>query len=390
MKSIKGKTMKVNSKDIRLKKKKLLFFIGISFFVLSSCSGTSKKEEEDNRAYRIEGDAVLLTAESPIHSKLGFETVAEEDFILEMTSAGTVKTIPNAYAEIASPFAGRVLRSFVRLGQKVQPGSPIFELSSPDYFNAEKEYTDARQEFRQAELNLKRQQDLLKNGVGIQRELEDAETDYEIKKSALSNSLSALKIFNVNPEKMSLGKPMIVRSPIKGEIVDNNIVIGQYLKEDAEPIAVVAELSKVWIVGQVKEKDIRFIHELDEVEVKVAAYPDHLIKGKVYHVNEIVDEETRSVEVLIECDNINHELKPGMYVTVLFRDTPQKSILVPSSAVFQANDKQFVFVKEGESKFVKRQVHISGTSNERVVVASGLDAGETIVTSGGSLMLRSY
>ncbi|ERJ57496.1 efflux RND transporter periplasmic adaptor subunit [Sphingobacterium paucimobilis] len=382
--------MKVTTRDVSLKKGKLVLLVIINLFVLFSCSSTKNEEQGETAAYRIEGDAVLLNAESPIYAKLGFETVAEEDFILEMTSAGTVRTIPNAYAEIASPFAGRILRSFVRLGQKVQPGSPIFELSSPDYFNAEKEYTDARQEFRQAELNLKRQQDLLKNGVGIQRELEDAETDYEIKKSALSNSLSALKIFNVNPEKMSLGKPMIVRSPIKGEIVDNNIVIGQYLKEDAEPIAVVAELSKVWIVGQVKEKDIRFIHELDEVEVKVAAYPDRLIKGKVYHVNEIVDEETRSVEVLIECDNINHELKPGMYVTVLFRDTPQKSILIPSSAVFQANDRQFVFVKEGDNKFVKREVNISGTSNERVVVVFGLDAGETIVTSGGSLMLRSY
>lgn len=382
--------MKVTTRDVSLKKGKLVLLVTINLFVLFSCSSTKNEEQGETAAYRIEGDAVLLNAESPIYAKLGFETVAEEDFILEMTSAGTVRTIPNAYAEIASPFAGRILRSFVRLGQKVQPGSPIFELSSPDYFNAEKEYTDARQEFRQAELNLKRQQDLLKNGVGIQRELEDAETDYEIKKSALSNSLSALKIFNVNPEKMSLGKPMIVRSPIKGEIVDNNIVIGQYLKEDAEPIAVVAELSKVWIVGQVKEKDIRFIHELDEVEVKVAAYPDRLIKGKVYHVNEIVDEETRSVEVLIECDNINHELKPGMYVTVLFRDTPQKSILIPSSAVFQANDRQFVFVKEGDNKFVKREVNISGTSNERVVVVFGLDAGETIVTSGGSLMLRSY
>lgn len=371
--------------------KYLVWLTLVSIGLLYSCSNSSERNNtEQVTGYTIKGDTIMLADNANLKSQLDFTTVVEQDFLMELTTAGTVRTIPTAYAEIAPPFAGRILKSYVRLGQKVNPGSPIFEISSPDYFNAQKDYFDAKQEFRQAELNLKRQQDLLKNGVGIQREFEEAETAFTIKKSAFSNASAALKIFNVDPGNTTLGQPLTVKSPIKGDIVTNNIVIGQYLSEDAEPIAIVAELSSIWIVAQVKEKDMRFIQGLDEVEVKIAAFPDRTIKGEIYHVNEIVNEETRSVEVLVACENPNRDLKPGMYVTVLFKDTPESVILVPSKSVFQKEEKQFVFVKIDDTQFEKRQIETAGTSNGNVVVTSGLRADEVIIAKGGSLMLRNY
>lgn len=379
------KTRKVSSTTILF-----LLLTTMSSYLFYSCNNAKEDSRENTPNYTIKGDTVVLTKNSNIISSLKFSTIAEQNFRREMTTAGTVRTIPNAYAEIAPPFAGRVLKSYVKLGQKVVPGSPIFEISSPDYFNIQKDYFDAKQEFRQAELKLKRQQDLLKHGVGVQRELEEAETEFLTKKTALSNASAALQTFRMDAGSVVLGQPLIVRSPIKGEIVDNTIVLGQYVKDDAPAIVKVAELSKVWIVGQVKEKDIRFIHELDEVEVKVMAFPNRTIKGKVYHVNEIVNEDTRSVEVLVECENPNHDLKPGMYVTVLFKDTPERTILVPSKSVFQQEDKQFVFVKIDDTRFEKRQIETAGTSNGSVVVTSGLKTGEIIVSEGGSLMVRNY
>lgn len=369
----------------------LVWLTLVSIGLLYSCSNSSERNNtEQVTGYTIKGDTIMLADNANLKSQLDFATVVEQDILMELTTAGTVRAIPTAYAEIAPPFAGRVLKSYVRLGQKVNPGSPIFEISSPDYFNAQKDYFDAKQEFHQAELNLKRQQDLLKNGVGVQREFEEAETEFSIKKSALSNASAALRIFNVDPESTTLGRPLTVKSPIKGDIVTNNIVIGQYLREDAEPLVAVAELSSIWIVGQVKEKDMRFIQGLDEVEVRIAAFPDRTIKGEIYHVNEIVNEETRSVEVLVACENPNRDLKPGMYVTVLFKDTPERAILVPSQSVFQKEEKQFVFVKIDDTQFEKREIETAGTSKGNVVVTSGLRANEVIVAKGGSLMLRNY
>jgi cobalt-zinc-cadmium efflux system membrane fusion protein len=354
--------------------------------LLSACKNNSSEQDAAN--YTLDGNIISLKENANIKSRIKVEKVEVEDFRLELVVAGIVRSIPNNYAEIAPPFAGRILKSYVRLGQRVEPGSPIFEISSPDYFNAQKEYFDAKQEFKQAELNLKRQQDLLKNGVGVQRELEEAETDFATKKSTLENAAAALRIFNINPENTVLGQPLVVRSPIKGEIVDNKIVIGQYLRADAPPIAIVAELSKVWIAGQVKEKDIPFINELDEVQVNIATFPDRIIKGKVYHVNEIVDEDTRSVQVLIECDNKEHDLKPGMYVTVRFIDTPEPAILINTKAVLQMNDHQFVYVQVGKDQYEKRKIETEGTSNGKVVVKSGLKSGEMIVSEGGIYLLE--
>lgn len=360
--------------------------IVLMILAISACRQPTPAEEARN--YSVKGPIITIDDKGNLQQRIKTEKVAIEDYRLEMTTAGIVRSIPTSYAEIAPPFAGRLLKSYVRLGQRVEPGSPIFEISSPAYYNAQKEYFDAKQEFKQAELNLKRQQDLLKNGVGVQRELEEAETEFSTKKTALENAAAALHIFNINPEKVVLGQPLIVTSPIRGEIVDNKIVIGQYLKEDAAPIAIVAELSKVWIVGQVKEKDIRFIHELDEVQVKLAAFPDRAIKGKVYHVNELVDEETRSVQVLVECDNAERDLKPGMYVTVRFIDTPAPAILIPAKAVLQMNDNQFVFIQVDKNRFEKRKIETEGTSNGRIVVRSGLQPGENIVTEGGIYLLE--
>ncbi|MFQ3575385.1 MAG: efflux RND transporter periplasmic adaptor subunit [Cytophagales bacterium] len=365
-------------------KKFLIFLSIVSLF----CSCNTNESEIEQTDILVLGDTIVVKEESAVKSMLKLYRINTEAFRQELSTAGIVRAIPNNYAEIAPPFAGRVLRSFVRLGQNVSQGSPIFEISSPDYFNAQKEYFDAKQAFYQAELNLKRQQDLLSNGVGVQRELEVAETEYKTGKTALENAAAALKIFNINPEKMVLGQPLVVTSPINGEVIDNKIVIGQYLKEDAEAIVVVAELSNVWIGGQVKEKDVHLIQKFDKVEISVPAFKGKIFKGEVYHVKELVDEDTRSVEVLVSAQNNNRIFKPGMYVTVKFIDKPENSILIPSKAVMQKAESQFVFVNVGKNKYQRRAIETQATIQDKVLVTSGLSADETIVSEGGIYLLE--
>lgn len=376
--------------NIRYKRATLLAGALASFILTNSCTEKSEQHNDSNMAYTIKENQIILNKDSHILSKLKLEAVVESDYTSELNSVGTVKLIPNSYAEIAAPFAGRILKSHIRLGQVVNAGSPIFDISSSDYFSAQKEYADARQELRKAELNLNRQKDLIKHGVGIQRELEEAETEFNIKKSALTNTSAALKVFNVTVNQTSLGRPLTIFSPIKGEVVSNSIVMGQYLKEDSEPIALVADLSKVWIAAQIKEKDLAIISHLKEADIRMDAFPDQIIHAKIYHINEMVNEETRSVEVIIECENKDRHLKPGMYVNVLFKNESQKAILVPSKAVFQKEDQQFVFVKTSKNTFEKRVVKTKTAPDDNIVIVSGLKTGETIVTAGGNLMLRNY
>lgn len=358
----------------------------LSIIILSAISCKNEPSQKDKiQQLILKNEQVTVPENNPVFRKIKTEIITEQEHSDGVVSAGTIQAIPNHYAEIASPFSGRITQSFIRLGQNISANSPLFEILSSDYFSVQKDYTDALNDVQLAEKNYKRQQDLVRHGVGIQKELDEAETDFKNKKTSLSNASSALKVYNSKGG--GIGSPLIVRAPISGEIISNTIVNGQYLKGDADPVIIIAELSKVWISGDVKEKDIRFVNTGDQVSVKVSAYPDRNITGKVYHINEIVDENTRSIKVLIECDNPDKKLKPGMYATVSFSTTPEKTIMIPVTALMQQDNAQYVWIKTGKNQFAKRTVTTGETDQKTVRITSGLQSGETIMTEGGIYML---
>ncbi len=357
--------------------------LALSLVVLCSCgSKTGGTENIETNTFQIEGNQITLSENSPILNKISIEAVNSSDYQATFTTSGIVRAIPTNYAEIASPFAGRIVKSFVRLGQKVTLGSPIFEISSPSFFETGKVYCQAKQEMELALKSLNREKDLLANNVGVAKEVEEAEVNYELKMKDYENAFAAIKVFQIDPDKMTLGQPLIVRSPIAGEVVKNNIIIGQYIKEDAEPLALVADLSKVWVVAHVKEKDICLIQHLSNVQIHLTSMPNETIEGKIYHISELLEEDTRAVEVIIECNNPERKLKPFMYGTVKLTDVPTKAFVIPNSAVLQSEESTYVLVSEGANKFRKSDILIASANEKETVIISGLNDGDKIVTEG--------
>ncbi|QGK73447.1 efflux RND transporter periplasmic adaptor subunit [Flavobacterium sp. SLB02] len=367
-----------------LNQNSILFLIAMT--ILIACNDKKTTIEKDN--YSVQNDTILVPETSTIAPKLKLETVKSELYQSELITAGTVKAIPNFYAEIAPPFSGRVTKVYLKLGMKTQAGTPLFEMVSPDFIDAQKNFFQAKSAYQVAKLSLKRQQDLKINGVGSQKDLEETQTNFQVNEKEYQNAVASLKIFGVNVNKLVFGQPLIITSPIAGEIITNEVVMGQYIKADDAPKAKVADLKKVWVSGQIKEKDIRFIHELDGAEIQVDSYPDKKITGKIYHVDEMVDEATRSVQVLIDCLNNDHTLKPGMYVTVKFIDTPENTLFVPAKAVLQFNDKSFVFVQFAKGKYIRRTVETGISKKGKIAILSGLKSNETIISEGAFYLLE--
>lgn len=360
------------------------------FFFILTISCHQDKEHIDNLdiSTQTHNDTIQIQTNAEILSKIVVTKIEEKYFRKKLTCAGIVKVIPGRYAKVATPFPGRVIKSFVKLGEKVNEGDPLFAISSSDFFNTQKNYFDAKEEYKKSELNLKRQQDLIKNNVGVQKELEEAETDFATKKTALENAAAALKLFNIDPHQLTLGDPLIIRSPIFGEIIENKIVLGEYLKEDAEPIIVVAELSKVWIAGKIKEKDIDVLNNLDDVEIFVSAFPDKKFKGHLFYIGQTVDEETRSIDVLIETDNTEKIFKPGMYVTVNFYNKPEKKIIIPNSAILQSSDYPFVLIQKQNNIFIKKKIKIESSTKDSSVINDGLLPNQKIITQGAIYLIQ--
>jgi len=331
----------------------------------------------------MEGDTVQIT-DRFLSEKIKVTEARLEPYSKEVITSGVVRPIPTRYACIASPFAGRVTKSYIQIGQQVNRRTPLFEISSPDFTTAQKEYFQALSLRELSKKDLKRKEDLIKNGVSSQKELEEAQNALLIADKEFENASAALEVYQVeHPENMILGQPLVVRSPISGEIIENNIVTGQYLKDDTEPVAIVADLSEVWIAAQVKEKDIRFINAGSSLDIEVSALPGMVIKGNVYHVEEAVDEDTRSIKVLSVCDNSKKHLKLGMYTTVHFLSAPIEQIQISESALLQGEKDSYVYVQVTPDIFVRTPVKVEATKDGFAVINDGLHPGDKVISEGG-------
>ena len=363
-------------------KKRTLFqmslFCGI--VLLTGCRKAT--ETQESYGYRIQGDTVKIL-DDVWAQNIKIDEVKNVPFSKEVITSGTVRPIPTQYANIAPPFAGRVVKSYVKMGQEVTKGTPLFAIVCADFTDAQKEYFQAQSSRELAMKDFERKQDLTKNGVCSQKEYEEAQNALLIAEKDFENARTALEVYQVdNLSTMKLGQPLIVRAPISGLVIENNIVTGQYLKDDTEPIAVVADLSRVWVSAQVKEKDIRFIKEGSNLDIDVAALPGTLIRGTVYHIEEAVDEDTRSIRVLSECVNHDEELKLGMYTTVHFSSDTINVPEIPETALLQGADDNYVFVQVAPNTFVRRTVKVV-TKDKKAYVEEGLEPGEKIIGQGG-------
>ena len=360
--------------------KKTLIYLCL--LVLYACGNRSGGDDAGDKSFSIEGNQITVADHSPVLQNIQIQSVETGDYQPAFTTSGVAQAITSRYAEIASPFAGRIVKSFVKLGQKVSPGSPIFEISSPDFFETGKAYFQAKQEMELAQKNLNRERDLLAHKVGVAKDFEEAEVNYERQKKEYENALAAMKVYQIDPAKAILGQPLIVRSPIAGEVVKSNIVIGQYIKEDAEALAIVADLDKIWVKANVKEKDIPLMHNIADIKINLSALPDASVEGKIYYIGELLDEDTRSLEIIIECENRKHLIKPFMYGTVQFVNAPSQAVIIPNAAVLQEEESRYVIVSEGDNKFRKTNVTVASSYEKQTVILSGINSGEQIVTEG--------
>ena len=364
--------------------KKMILFIAAAVMLLS-CS--HQPAETTYIDFTNKGDTIIIPDESRLKDKIKVIKVGEEDYQQTLTTDGFVKAIPNQYAEIAPPYSGRISKVHLQLGQRTSPGTVLFELISPEFTDAQKLFFQARSEYQYAGIALKRQRDLLQHGVGAERDMEEAKVNYDIKEKEYQNTKEALQVFGVNVDKLRLGQSLVVTSPISGEVIWHDVVSGHYLKSDDPAHVKIAELDKVWIVGMIKEKDIQHIRINGEVQVRSAALPDRIIKGKVYHINEAVEEDARSIQVLIECENKDHALKPGMFITAEFKSESRKTIFIPSTSLLQFNEQSYVFVRVGDHKYIKKTVKTGDTDQDKIHILYGLTTQDYIISEGAFYLL---
>lgn len=363
------------------------YFIICSLLALASCNSSTKNVEEEDVMFKKVNQHIHLVPDSQLDKQVVAEEVSYKDIEYHFSTTGKVRPPVDKYAEIAAPFDGRIVKTYVRLGQDIKKDQPLFELNSPSFFEGQKEFLDAKEEWELSKNHLRRQEDLLKNNVGSQQELEIARTEAQTKQNTFINAKAALEMWQVNTESMVLGQPLIVRSPISGKLLDHHLILGQYVREDDSSLATIADLEKVWVAAQIKERDMFRLENIDSVKIKHPQKADTWIDGEVFHISSFVNEATRSVDLLVVCDNPNELFKPGMFTNLRLSSIGKDRISVPATAVIQ-KENSFVFREVGPHVYEVVKVKIGATMENEVEILEGIQANDRIVTQGAIFLLE--
>ena len=312
--------------------------------------------------------------------------------VLRLTGSVTYnqfKTTP-VFAAIGGP----VHEILVAPGENVNAGQTLLTVNSPDYSMARSAYIKAKDALLLAEKLFHRSEDLYAHGAIAQSELEQAESTRNQAEADMVSSQDALRALGIkdpeavvrNPAKSTLQIPVI--APVSGEVVERLVGPGQLLQAGATQCFTISDMSEVWVLVNVYQSDLPYVHTGESVEISTDSYPE-TFHGSISYIAPALDPNTRTLQARIITNNPGKKLKKDMYVTasVLAGENPN-ALTVPDAAVLRDTENQpFVYVLTGSNQFARRQVTLGDSNHGRTQVTSGLKESERVVGD-GSLFLQ--
>ncbi|MEP6573447.1 MAG: efflux RND transporter periplasmic adaptor subunit, partial [Gemmatimonadota bacterium] len=233
---------------------------------------------------------------------------------------------------------------------------------------------------------------LFKNDAIARRDLEQAQTDAIATAADREAALEALRALGVDEGSLSAlreGKQVqalqgTIRAPIAGTVVERLVSPGQLIQAGATATFTIADLSKMWVMANVFETDLASVHPGDAAEVTTGASPQ-VFHGVIDNIAALVDPNTKATAVRILVPNPGRLLKKDMYATIDIHSRLQRhGLLVPVSSVLRDDDNQpFVFLQSAESTYARHTVQLGARNGDSYEIASGLKAGDRVVTDGG-------
>ncbi|MBZ0167926.1 MAG: efflux RND transporter periplasmic adaptor subunit [Kofleriaceae bacterium] len=383
---------------------------------LAACSRAPEQKPAEP-ASKPEPDKVTISAEA--QAKLGFATSRPQRVtpvrVIEATAA--IAPDPARVAHIAPLAKGRLERVHVQVGDSVNQGAPLFEYDNIELGEAIGDYRSELAELRKdrahlehAQRTLERGRLLLEKEAIAAKELHIREAEYGAAEATVDNRNARIarikeKLirFGMTNEQMeglasrqegALPRETshtVVRAPIAGIVVELEGAPGEVVGSEKTLLSI-ADLSRVWTLVDIYEKDLAHVRRGAPVEISLEAYPGEIFYGAIGYVSDLLDPQTRTAKARVEIPNPQRKLKFGMFATVRLQiqvtGGTVKVTAIPSSAIQQIDGEPSVFVKLDTVTFARRQVKLGFTSGDLVEVAEGLRGDEELVTT-GSFSLKS-
>jgi cobalt-zinc-cadmium efflux system membrane fusion protein len=295
---------------------------------------------------------------------------------------------------VFSAIGGPVHEILVAPGQTVLAGQPLLTVNSPDYSAARSAYIKARDVSALADKIYGRAQDLFAHGAISEADLQQAESARIQAEADKQSSEDALRVLGLKDPETVVRNPLKVTSqipiiaPVGGEVVERLVGPGQLLIAGATQIFTISDMGTVWILVNVYQGDMAYVHANDSVDITTDSYPD-VFHGKISYLGSALDPTTRTLQARIVTSNPGKKLKKDMYVTATVQaGAIREALVVPDTAVLRDTENQpFVYVQSGSNQFARRLVKVGESQGGRTQVTDGLKEGERVVGD-GSLFLQ--
>jgi RND family efflux transporter MFP subunit len=344
-------------------------------------------------------DAVAERGEEPLEVSISQEAAQRAG--IELVQArreplGTAITVPgtvasNSYRDTkVNALVGGVVREVhVELGTAVRRDQPLAVVFSNELAEAQMKYLSLGAMLRADDQKLNRTRRLAAMELVSRQELDEVTATQSARASEVAAARQRLYLLGLRREQVEaltdssqVVSELTLVAPADGLLINRSVNTGQVIAAGQE-LFVVTDLSTVWIIGDVYEKDFRQVRVGTAAALAVGTPQGRPIHGRVAYIDPRVDPVTRTVKVRVEVPNSSGELRLGMFVHVTL-DGADRAIhlVVPRASVQTIGDRSVVYVAMGEERFQERTVSLGAATGEVVEVLSGLKAGERVVSQG--------
>ncbi|TGD93870.1 efflux RND transporter periplasmic adaptor subunit [Methylobacterium nonmethylotrophicum] len=338
------------------------------------------------------------------------EPVVKRQFFEEIATEGKIGVDEYQATPVFSPYPGRVIAIFARAGEQVKRGQPLFSVQANEMVQAQNDYLAAlnvlnksRSQLAFAQAAEKRQRDLFETRATTLRELQVAQNDLtsatndnrtaEVGLEAVRNRLRILGLRDEDMAALQRGSAINpntpINAPLDGTIIQRKIGPGQYVGTGGEPSYLIGDLSKVWLVAQLREADAAKAEIGEKLLFRVPAHPERTFEGRINYIGTSVDPATRRITVRAEIDNRQGLLKPEMYASVrIINERENLSHAVPRAAVILEGNKASVWVIKPDNSVENRPVRPGIVDGGTVEILDGLKEGERVISRGSLFIDR--
>jgi cobalt-zinc-cadmium efflux system membrane fusion protein len=356
----------------------------IGSFVLTGCGAKvqadGKQEAPPPAQVENETDSSIFKVENA--QQFPVVTAGEHDTAPELKTTGSVNADVSRNIPVISLASGRIVEIDARLGDAVTKGQLLLKVQSQDIAQAFSDYRQAVADEALAKAQLDRAKILLDKGAIAKKDEEVAE-DAEVKaKVTTETAVEHLHVLGADMEHPS--SIIEIHAPVSGVITDQQVTAAAGVKtlDNSPNLFTISDLSKVWIICDVYENDMSFVHLGEYADIHLNAYPNVILKGRVDNIAPTMDPNIRTAKVRLEVDNPGL-LRFGMFVTATFQGMQKEMhATVPATAVLHLHDRDWVYSPAGDKQFRRIEVQsgnmLPGGLQE---IATGIKPGQQVISN---------